>query len=464
MQEGHRAGPAPAQDRQQRGRCDHRGVAAGSRKALDVAARRPSQQGPAQNKERRSLVKYEGAVRQVAVDGTTPVSGHALAVQAGVDLAGAAGAADPHEAQIVLVAALGAGPVPGREGGGLVEEEEAGVPARLEQRPAAASKLEPAGDPALSVELPANPPARVVQAASIAEDQPAPRFRDEVSERRDAVLQRTQGVSARLSAVDTPRRTLTEEVADSLVAYILQEGPRPGDLLPATAGLAERYGVSRTVVREAIADLAGRGILQRGQGRETIVLSPGESQLSGLLQFRVLQDGVSPEQVHELRRAIESITASLAAQRRTAAHLAMLEEALLRLESARSDREYHDADVRFHGLLAEASGNRLLKLVFEGIGGLVREERIRATAGRRLGGLSLEPVVAAHRAIFEAVKRRSPATAEKAMIAHLRQTEEGLEALRDAGPVSARRGSPGAAAPSRPRRASGASGRPPGGA
>src|SRR5437868_2700937 len=80
--------------------------------------------------------------------------------------------------------------------------------------------------------------------------------------------------------------TLASRVADSLVAFILEEGLKEGNPLPATADLAERYGVSRTVVREAIADLAGRGILVRSQGKESIVAMPGHPQLHGLFQFR----------------------------------------------------------------------------------------------------------------------------------------------------------------------------------
>jgi GntR family transcriptional repressor for pyruvate dehydrogenase complex len=225
-------------------------------------------------------------------------------------------------------------------------------------------------------------------------------------------------------------KTLTEKVADNLVAFILEEDLQNGQMLPSSADLAERYGVSRTVVREAIADLAGRGILQRGQGRETIVVSPGQEQLGGLLLFRTLHDGVSSEEVQETRRAIEAITSGLAAARRTPEQLQGLEEALASMKAAETDAEFHDADVRFHNVLAQASQNRLILLIFEGIEALVREVRFRATAGRRMRGESFESVIAAHAAICEAVERRDPRQAETAMLVHLRQTEEGLAALR----------------------------------
>ncbi|HZS14405.1 MAG TPA: FadR/GntR family transcriptional regulator [Candidatus Dormibacteraeota bacterium] len=243
------------------------------------------------------------------------------------------------------------------------------------------------------------------------------------------------------------KTSLAAKVADALVAYILQEGMHEGDLLPSTADLAERYGVSRTVVREAIADLAGRGLLQRGQGKETVVLNPGASQLHGLLEFRVLRDGVSAEQVLETRRAIEGITARLAAERRSDDDLATMREALSLMTSAPDDTAYHDADVRFHHQLALSTRNPLIALIFEGIESLVREQRIRATQGRRARGEAFEPIHEAHRAIYDAVARGNPAKAEQAMLAHLMQTEEGLEALRSmrgkGGGASRRGGSAG---------------------
>jgi hypothetical protein len=79
----------------------------------------------------------------------------------------------------------------GREGRRLVEEEELGEPARLEQRPALPpSELEPARDPAPAVVPPADPPGRVVEAAAVPVDEAAGRVRDQLAERRDAVLQR----------------------------------------------------------------------------------------------------------------------------------------------------------------------------------------------------------------------------------------------------------------------------------
>src|SRR3954447_10015225 len=98
--------------------------------------------------------------------------------------------------------------------------------------------------------------------------------------------------AGRLCAMSEPvtqlsRRSLAEQVTDSLIEYILAEGLTEGDSLPSSAELSERYGVSRTVIREALAALGGRGVLTRSQGRESVVATPGASDLVKLLQFRV---------------------------------------------------------------------------------------------------------------------------------------------------------------------------------
>lgn len=94
------------------------------------------------------------------------------------------------EGPVVGAPAFGAGPVPVGEGHGLVEEEELGEPARPQKRPAAALELRQAGDPEFRTPLPPDDARIVVQAAAVAEQQPARGVSDDVREGRDAVPQR----------------------------------------------------------------------------------------------------------------------------------------------------------------------------------------------------------------------------------------------------------------------------------
>src|SRR3954469_3382706 len=105
------------------------------------------------------------------------------------------------ERAVVLAPAQGAGAVARCERRRLVEEEELGEPAGLQQRravPAAERQL--AGDPAPACEAPANGPVSVVQAAAVAVDETASGFRHELTQRRDPVLQRRSSLLRHVDA------------------------------------------------------------------------------------------------------------------------------------------------------------------------------------------------------------------------------------------------------------------------
>lgn len=224
------------------------------------------------------------------------------------------------------------------------------------------------------------------------------------------------------------RKSLADQVAGALIELILDRGLQEGDALPSTLELAEEFGVSRTVVREALADLAGRGVLSRSQGRESVVATPGPDELHGLLSFRVRRDDLDPMDIQEFREGLEVQTTRLAAERRSDEHLTELHARLKALASAKTDRAFHDADVGFHRALAVASGNSLLLLLIDSLEPLLRESRAQATAGRRASGESFEPVVEAHREILRRVEASDADGAAKAMAAHLQQTRDGLRA------------------------------------
>ena len=109
----------------------------------------------------------------------------------GSDLAGVKVAPDRDQAVVVLAPAERARAMPGREGGRLVQEEELGEPARLQQRTALPSpKLQLAGDPPLPVVASPDASELVVQAAAVAVDETTAGIGDQLAERRHSVLQR----------------------------------------------------------------------------------------------------------------------------------------------------------------------------------------------------------------------------------------------------------------------------------
>lgn len=220
------------------------------------------------------------------------------------------------------------------------------------------------------------------------------------------------------------RRSLADQMASALSEYILSAGLKEGDPLPSTADLAQQFGVSRTVVREALAELSGRGVLTRSQGKETVVAVPGPQELSSLIQFGLRSGGVAIEDVFECRSALELTTARGAALRATDEDLAELKRLVDHLATAWTDEDYHLTDIALHRQIAVASGNRLLVLILDSLVDLLREVRERATRNRRSRGEGLGPMIEEHQRIVEAIAAHDAERAVQLMSQHLGHTRQ----------------------------------------
>ncbi|KKL20185.1 hypothetical protein LCGC14_2457980, partial [marine sediment metagenome] len=110
---------------------------------------------------------------------------------------------------------------------------------------------------------------------------------------------------------------LVERTIDDIREFIRSEGLRQGDVLPSETALAQRLGVSRTVMREAFRALAALRILAVGNGRRARVAAPDAEAFSMILDHTVYTRQLSIQQVLDIRRTLELRTASLAALRRT---------------------------------------------------------------------------------------------------------------------------------------------------
>jgi DNA-binding FadR family transcriptional regulator len=224
------------------------------------------------------------------------------------------------------------------------------------------------------------------------------------------------------------RQSLATQVADAVLATIHENGLAVGSPLPSTGELAERFNVSRTVVREALADLAGRGIIERSQGRESVVSAPGPQHLEELLRFQISRDQIGAESLIEVRQSIEVLSARLAATRLTDSGREALTAAYERMASAKTDKDFHEADIDFHRTVALASENPLILLVLGAFVQLMRELRSRYFKGHKRRGRTLDVVTEEHRKILDAILSGSADRAEKAMVAHLEASQRDLEA------------------------------------
>ena len=230
--------------------------------------------------------------------------------------------------------------------------------------------------------------------------------------------------------VELSRRSLAEQMAGELMRLIMEDELVEGDPLPSTAELSERFGVSRTVVREALAALTGQGMLTRGQGRDCVVATPGTTQLTSLLQFRVRRDAVTPAHIIDTRLALEVLAAEQAALLRTDENLQRLEVCLDALAAASTERRFHQADIELHRAIAESSCNPLITLILDALVDFLRDVRVQATRTRRRRGIGLDSSVDEHRAIVDAIRRRDPVAAADAMRSHLRSTGAELNGTR----------------------------------
>jgi GntR family galactonate operon transcriptional repressor len=159
--------------------------------------------------------------------------------------------------------------------------------------------------------------------------------------------------------------TVVDALLGRVVAGEFAEHRRP---FPREAELVEQYGVSRTVVREALRVLEAKGLISIRQGRSTTALGPQHWDIldpqiiSGLFRSdRTLGVG---DELMDMRAALEAEMVRLAAGKHDSAFLADLDAALRELDEAREDvRLYLNRDRTFHDVIMQASGNRFARRI-----------------------------------------------------------------------------------------------------
>lgn len=221
-------------------------------------------------------------------------------------------------------------------------------------------------------------------------------------------------------AVKTSR--LYEQIVQQIEESILKGALTPGDQLPPERELAERFGVSRTAVREAVKALREKGLVEAYTGRGTFV-TDGTSQAIRQSLDLLVKIGQADGLLHlaEVRAILEPEIAALAATRADEQDLATMREAVATMDRALNEPDtYIEADLDFHLALAEAAANPLILSLIDSIVGLLREQRMRIFQVK--GGA--ERGQHHHKRVLEAVERRDPEQARSAMRAHLTQIRD----------------------------------------
>ena len=221
-------------------------------------------------------------------------------------------------------------------------------------------------------------------------------------------------------------RSLALELVEVLGDRVREGRLAPGDKLPTEAEFMAEFGVSRTVVREAISKLQASGLVQTRHGIGTFVVGLGEAAPFRLApeQFAALRDVIA---VLELRIGIETEAASLAAQRRNADNLRQMRSALDAVAAAVEDgRDAVGPDFQFHLEIARDTQNAHFADLMSSLGAMIIPRARLAGAG----GISdeqrlyLRRVNAEHESIFDAIRNQDGEAARAAMRTHLANSRE----------------------------------------
>jgi GntR family transcriptional regulator, transcriptional repressor for pyruvate dehydrogenase complex len=209
------------------------------------------------------------------------------------------------------------------------------------------------------------------------------------------------------------RVRLYEELQQRLVEYAREAGLKVGDGLPPERTLAERLGVSRASVRQAIVALEVQGIVEVRHGNGIFLLRTDAAEpLNKLLDRRQRL----PE-ILEAREALETKLAELAALRRTDRDLAEMDLALRHMEDdIAAGGIGSDADADFHLAVTQAAKSAVLGQLMKELDPAIRETRVESLRQPGRPPKSL----AAHRKIVDRIRRGDAAAAAQAMKEHLK--------------------------------------------
>jgi GntR family transcriptional repressor for pyruvate dehydrogenase complex len=208
---------------------------------------------------------------------------------------------------------------------------------------------------------------------------------------------------------------LSDKVADMMLETILSRRLKVGDRLPSERELGEQFGVSRTVVREAVRALVAKGVIEVRSGSGLRVAAVDAAAVSESMSLFLRGGTVDFEKVHEVRRLLEVHIAGLAAERAGEEDVARLAEVHERMQHEVGEVEAAARDdLEFHRLIALATHNELYLMLMDSIGTSLIDIR-----RENLGSGSAPATLQQHQRVFERISAHDADGARAAMSAHL---------------------------------------------
>lgn len=224
---------------------------------------------------------------------------------------------------------------------------------------------------------------------------------------------------------------LSHAIAHRIEQLIVEGTIAPLKKIPSERQLAQKFGVSRAVIREALRELQGRGMIEthHGQGSFASALVPETKAIEPLLQLffchrRTLYD------LYEVRELLEGEAAFLAAERGTDKDFHMITKAFDAMESA-DPLTRTELDHAYHLAIVEASHNPVLVHTLNGLRTLILHTVHASVVNLSHREKSMEQIDKHHRQIYTAIMARQPLWAKKAATAHVRHVCEQIKALEE---------------------------------
>jgi GntR family transcriptional repressor for pyruvate dehydrogenase complex len=214
------------------------------------------------------------------------------------------------------------------------------------------------------------------------------------------------------------KKSLSDTIVEKLEQMILENSFQVGERLPSEEKLAESFGVSRTILREAVKTLKERGLVDVKVGDGIYVAKPKKRILSDMVNRLVRLSDISMEEVYDFRRVLEVASCGLAAQNATEEELAALDEIVTEMEKSISRKKrWVELELQFHLQIAQASHNKLFYYIISPLADLLVSAFTKGFSRNAPEG-TLEGITG-HRSIIQSIRKRDCESAEKAMLRHL---------------------------------------------
>ena len=217
---------------------------------------------------------------------------------------------------------------------------------------------------------------------------------------------------------------LTDQAISKIKDLIMSGEFEADSKLPKEQELAQRLGLSRNSLREAVRALTLIGVLEPRVGDGTYVTSlEPELLLTGMGFISDLLTGDTLLELHQVRRILEPVATGMAAARLTEDNYAALELCLARMDAAETTQAFIAVDEEFHRIIVTASGNSTLASLIQNLSGGTLRARIWRSVTERG---ALETTRKRHWDIFEALRERDAERAAAADLTHLSEGEQWL--------------------------------------